>query len=421
MEGISNREDNPGAVIIDGHGRADLGLIRALGERNVPVYLLTDDRRSPITRSRYITAILPFPSLRGEESSCVRALMQIGQQFAHRPVFFSTGDRSLMLFARHRAELEQHYRHHIGDPGLITALYDKVAFVRLGHERKLPVPFSLAPGSLDELERDADRLSFPVMVKPAEKRNWAQFPQVHRLVGGNLKGVRVESREALLRLYQDLTPYDNRIVIQNYIEGRDEEIYSLHTYIDRQGDVTGIFTGQKMRTWPIHRGIGCFQLSVIEPQVVNIGVGALRAIGYTGHAIVQVKRNPDTGSFEIFEINCRYSTWNYLHTRSGVNLPYAAYRDSLGEKQRPLPLQREGCRWIDAANDIKAFREYRRIGEWSTGAWLRTYIGSNCYAVFSWRDPMPTLAPLACQLGGAPFRLARRFGYFLVSAGKTHG
>jgi predicted ATP-grasp superfamily ATP-dependent carboligase len=388
---IENDADNPGALVIDGHGRADLGVVRALGERGVPVYLATNDFWTPVNRSRFVRGRFAFPDRSKPESERISALVSIGRQFAHRPVFFSTGDSSLLLFSRHRSELEPFFLHHLARADLLEELNDKRRFATFAQAQGLPVPASLAPESLDALKSGLQRLRFPVIVKPAEKRNWDRHPEIDHLVRGDFKGVKVATPEELVRLYEALTPYDNRVVIQDYIEGRDEEIFSLHIFIDRNGNPRGWFTGQKIRTYPIHRGVGCFQLSVINRDVYRVGLEALQKIGYTGHAIVQVKRAPERGTFLIMEINCRYSTWNYLHTRAGVNEPYLAYRDSRGLDVPVAPEQIEGARWIDATNDIKAFAAYRRIGEWSTLAWLRTYVGRNCYAVFAWNDLRPWL------------------------------
>lgn len=388
---IRNHASNPGAVIIDGHGRADLGVIRALGQQEVPIYLLTDDRRSAACYSRYVTRILPLPP-RDAAPERLRALLDYGEQFRHKPVFFSTGDGSMIFFSRHRALLEKYYRHHLSDPELIEALYDKIRFAELSRRHGLDVPFTLAPANLTELEAALPRFSFPVMVKPAEKRRWARHREVAALTGGNLKGVRLESPKALLAFYRRVARYDSRVVIQDYIEGRDEQIYSLHAYIGRHGLLLGHLVGQKLRTYPVHRGIGCFVRSVEEPAVTEVALRALRGLNYTGHASVQLKRLPD-GRFKILEIGSRYSSWAGLHPAASVNLAYAAYRESLGYAVPPLPAARPGARWIDAHNDLRALPEYRRLGEWTLGGWLRSYLGRNTYHYFSWRDPLPALVP----------------------------
>ncbi len=402
---------NPGAVVIDGHGRADLGVVRALGEQGVPVFLFTDNRASPVAFSRYVKEVIPFPAAEADEAERVAALINASERFLEKPVFFSTGDSSAVFFSRNRQALEPYYRHHLSSPELIEGLYDKVRFAQVSAACGLDVPFTVAPKTLSELEAALDDLQFPVIVKPGEKQNWARHPEVRQLCGGNIKGVRIDTPDQLLAFYSAVSRYDNRLVVQNYIEGRDEAIHELHAYIDRSGELIGYFTGQKLRTYPIHRGIGCFQVSRYNPDVAAVGLRALRALGYTGHAAVQLKQRPDNQRFEIFEINCRYSAWNYLHSQAGVNLAYAAYRDCLGEKQQALPRQRDGLRWVDLSNDLKAFKDYRRIGEWGLFDWARSYLGPNCYAVFAWDDPLPLLAPAARHLGRVssyPARWGRR-------------
>ena len=407
---IENQASNPGAIVIDGHGRGDLGVVRALGDRGVPVYLFTDDRHSPVAWSRFVTQVFPYPAASAGTEARVEALIRAGRQFRHKPVFFSSGDTSLLLFSRHRQQLEPYYHHHLSTPELVEDIYDKVRFAELASARRLNVPFTLAPRDRAELELSLPRFRFPVIVKPAEKLHWNQ-PELYALAAGNIKGVRFDTPRALLEFYDVASRYDARMVVQNYIEGRDEEIYELHAYIDRDGELIGSFTGRKLRTYPIHRGIGCFVRSVVVPGVFDVGLRALRELGYTGHAAVQLKQLPGAERFEIFEINCRYSAWNYLHARAGVNLAYAAYRDSLGEKQRPLPSQREGIRWVDMAKDMQAFRDYRRLDEWRLGSWLRSYIGMNCYAFFDWADPVPGLVSptrTVLRLAGFPLRWSRR-------------
>ena len=397
MAGINNRPDNPGAFIIDGHGLGDLGVVRALGEKGVPVYLATDDKTTEVSHSRFVKQVFVFPPPGAADDRKVEALIAIAERFRYKPVLFSTGDTSLLLISRNLAILEKYYRHHIGDSELLEALNDKQKFALFAKGKGLPVPHSLVPNNIEHLKKGVSKLEFPVMVKPAEKKNWAKHKEIWRIAKGNLKGLRIETADALIRLYEELTPYDNRIVIQEYIEGRDEAIWSLHIYIDRKSEVKGWYTAQKIRTYPIHRGIGCFVVSAKNRRVYESGSMALKTIGYTGHAIVQVKQIPDSEDSHIFEINTRYASSSYQYTKAGVNLAYLAYQDSLGFGTEPLPEQREGTCWIDAANDIKAFRDYRRIGEWTLWTWLRSYIkqvhfvSENSYAVFAWNDPAPWL------------------------------
>ncbi len=53
MSQILNNTDNPGVVLIDGHDRADIALVRALGIEDVPVYLATDKPKNAMCYSRF--------------------------------------------------------------------------------------------------------------------------------------------------------------------------------------------------------------------------------------------------------------------------------------------------------------------------------------------------------------------------------
>lgn len=419
---MNSSASNPGAVIIDGHGRADLGVVRALGEREVPVYLLTAERRSPVASSRFVTSVFSFPAADASEEERIGVLTELGTRFRHKPVLFCTGDSSLVLLSRHRSSLERYYHHHLSAPELVENLNDKIGFAELASRLELDVPFTLAPKSLAELEAALSRFTYPVVVKPAEKRYWAGHPEIYHLTKRNIKGVRLETPSALVEFYRSISRYDARLVVQDYVEGRDEEIFSLHAFVDRDGDLVGSFVGQKLRTYPIHRGIGCFQRSIWNTEAARVGEHALKKLSFTGHAVVNLKRDPRTGAFKIFEINARYSSWAYLHTYAGVNLPYAAYRDSLGEKQQPLPRQREGVRWIDAGRDLRALMDYRQVGEWNVRDWALSYIGRNCYAFFAWNDPLPALMPIRRILPRVmsyPVRWTRR--HLAAALGGSHG
>ncbi|RFA24701.1 hypothetical protein CAI21_20650 [Alkalilimnicola ehrlichii] len=409
---ISNSATNPGAVIIDGKGRADLGVARALGRRQVPVYLLTDDPNSAVAYSRYVTQRLNFPASSGSEKERVRRLLEIGQQFKHRPVLFSTGDSSLLLLSRHRSQLEQHYRHHLCSAELVEALYDKTHFAVTAGALGLKVPATLAPANMTELEAAVERFTFPVMVKPAEKRRWSQHREIMRLTNGNLKGVRVANPYALRELVARIFEFDDGIIVQDYIEGRDEALCSMHTYIDRQGRVVGLIVGQKVRTYPIHRGIGCCVRTEHLPAAAELGLHALKTLGVTGHASVQMKRLPGTDDqYKILEIGPRYSTWCHLQAEAGVNLAYAAYQDSLDQAIDPLPAPRNKVLWLDLHNDLRALRHYREVGEWSFGSWLYSLRGKRCYHYFAADDPRPALVPhtnFARRLATYPARAARR-------------
>ena len=189
------------------------------------------------------------------------------------------------------------------------------------------------------------------------------------------------------------------MVVQEYVPGRDDALFSMHAYMDQDSRPLGVFTGQKVRTWPTHAGIGCFVRSVYVPELVEIGVDLLRRVRYTGLALLQFKRDARDGRYRLLEINARASSWNLLASACGVNLPYLAYRDAVGLPAKEPRRQKEGLRYVSFENDVRAFLDYRRHGEWTWLSWARSLVGRNVYQLLAWDDLKPFARDVASSSG----------------------
>jgi predicted ATP-grasp superfamily ATP-dependent carboligase len=137
--------------------------------------------------------------------------------------------------------------------------------------------------------------------------------------------------------------------------------------------------------------MGCYTVGVIDKEVEEIGLDALRRIGYQGIASINLKRDPSDGSVKILEINPRCSLWNHLATRSGVNIPALAYSDLAGHEWKIENPHRIGYYWWNVKEDLKSLIAYRRAGEWTIGQWIRSLFTKKECHVFAWRDPAPAL------------------------------
>ena len=163
---------------------------------------------------------------------------------------------------------------------------------------------------------------------------------------------------------------------------------SVHAYILPDGTVAGTFTGSKLRIYPPHAGVGAQVLSRRMPEPEALARRVLTALGYTGFAILQFKRDVRSGMYDLLEINCRYSTWTELPSRTGCNFPLAAYATLVGQSLPSLE-QREGISWLDLERDLRGMRTYRATGEWTWRAYVQSLTTVRCWAYFAWDDPGP--------------------------------
>jgi predicted ATP-grasp superfamily ATP-dependent carboligase len=232
------------------------------------------------------------------------------------------------------------------------------------------------------------------VIKPNVHIGWFKHKALQS--EGPKKALRASTESELRELYAEVSRHTGDFVIQQYIPGGEDEIYSFHAYMDRGGVALGQFVGKKIRTFPREAGLSTYLELVKEPRVVALGLDVVRKLGLIGPVKIDFKRDPRSGRFYVLELNPRYNLWHYLGSVSGVNLPLLAYADLVGAHiQRPLDYI-VGVKWLSFGNDFRSFvRSYRPSGELGVAEWLRSLRGPKVYDVFAWDDPLPFLAGLA--------------------------
>jgi len=399
----------PNKVIVTscmGGSQGDLGVVRALGRAGVSVILLSEYASSIAQYSRYAVRMIHEPGFTQSPDSALACLMRIAETESHKPIIFPTADPDLTVLSNLRDKLEPHFHLFLSTRELIDTCLDKGKFFDFAKHLNFPIPHTYAPNDLEELIELSHSISYPTILKPLIPQTWSQ-PEIQRIVDEK-KALVIDTPEALIDQYRAIAPLNKDMAIQDYIPGRDDRLYSLHIYMDRQGQPVAYFTGQKIRTYPTYAGIGCFVRSVYVPDIVSSGVDILRKLHYTGMALLQFKQDSRTGEFKLLEINPRASSWNLLAERCGVNLPYLACLETLGMDLPPRPRQNEGVNYVFFSHDIRAFLDYRKHGDWSTWAWLRSLLGRNVFQYWCLDDPKPFFVSVGRALMSAGKRVTRR-------------
>ena len=138
-----------------------------------------------------------------------------------------------------------------------------------------------------------------------------------------------------------------------------------------------------------------------DAELERISLDLLRAIGFRGLGGIEFKRDARDGRYKLIEFNARYGMWDSLGMRCGVDIPWAAYRDALGEPVEPQRSYRTGVKWVDLQRDARAFLEYRARGQLSFAGWLRSLLGEKDWAIFDRRDWKPTVVSAGRAGAGA--------------------
>ncbi len=366
----------------------DLNMLRCFAGTDVPVEVAASDPEEVTLKSRHCAKsriIAPF----AEVDRVLDDLERIGRDYPDKPVLYYGNDAQLLVISRHRQRLGRWFRFQMPAPDLIEALVDKSQFAELAPRAGIPVPATANSREATSADQILERVPLPCVIKPNCHIGWYAM----RRAGGPQKALRADTPEEFRRLYEEVLGHTNDFVVQQFIPGGEDLIYSFHAYIDAKGRSLGHYVGKKIRTYPMQAGVSTYLELIEDPRVVALGLDIVDRLGFSGPVKIDMKRDPRDDRFYVLELNPRYNLWHYLGARSGINLPLAAHADLSGQPVEPQTGYRTGVRWLSFGNDFRSFiRDYRPNGGVSIGDYLGSLRSEKVYDVFAWDDPVPWAA-----------------------------
>lgn len=368
---------NTPAVVL-GAGINGLGVARSLALARVRVWLADSDSRRPEMHTRAARS-LPIESLHGD--ALINELVRLGStRFAGvRPVLMLTQEESVKLVSRHRERLTGLYRFNLPTRELVETLQHKHGFQRLAEQLGCPIPALVRIGSVDELGL-LEQLRYPVVVKPGERHEAysRQFKKAYRMASAS-------EAAALVRRILPVMP---DVVVQEWTEGPDSNIYFCLQYLDRHARVTASFTGRKVRSWPPQVGgtASCMPAPEADAELSAMTTRFFREAGVTGLAAMEYKRDSRNGQFRMVEPTIGRTDYQAeVATLNGVNLPYAAYCDMV-ESSCMAGRTMRSVGWRVRSEDVQsAAMQGQRENDGFDGC------ADVADALWRWSDPVPSV------------------------------
>jgi len=356
-----------------------LGVVRSLGRRGVPVWVL-DDGHVLATLSRYSRRTLPWPD---DPAAQLRLLLSLaGQHGLAGWTLFPTGDETAALIARHHDLLAARFLLTTPPWDTLRIAHDKRLTYARAAELGIPHPRLARPG-------DAGDLTFPLILKPAWKETLNAFTQAKAWEVANPAELAARYAEAA-RLVDP-----ERILVQELIPGGDQYSYAA---LVRQGRPVVEVVARRVRQYPPEFGFfSTFVESIERPEIEQPSRDFLRSLDYDGLIELEYKRDPRDGRYKLLDANPRVWGWHTLGRRAGGDFPWLAFRQARGESVAPARVP-PGRRWLYAAPDALAALALWRRGRLSLARYLRTLRPPLQEAVFTAADPLPALLDLPLAL-----------------------
>lgn len=306
--------------------------LRKLGVHCV-VGLIGD--REPALPSRAIDGFIRLPA---DVSSDEFVLALSDPRMSTSDMIMPCSDAALSAIVHHEAILRTRYRMTCPPARIITRVLDKSATLAIAARCGIPIPKSHEIASIAHLEALRSAIRFPVVAKPA----------THQARRGFV--IRYFTTFESLRAAIEAEPgFCSRNVIQEFATGRGVGISMLI----RDGNAIAAFQHARLKEMPASGGASVLAESEpLDAGLAGAALSLLRALEWSGVAMVEFRRDDPDGSWVLLEVNGRY--WGSLPVAllAGVDFPRYDWQIAHGLEVEVPTKYRAGIRMRWMAGDI---------------------------------------------------------------------
>ena len=378
-------KNTTGAIVIGDHVQA-LGIIRSLGRRSIPVYLMHDSNLCIGRFSRYTKRFIRAPSP-SNELEFVNFMIEFAKNEQVKGwILMPTNDVVVYTLSRHKESLEEYYRVSTPCWDIVKLAYNKKLTYQIAERNDIPIPKTFYPENLDEVHEISSDTDFSVIIKPAIVDHFYKKTKT--------KVFKANTKEELIQAYVKASHIidTSEIMVQEVIPGGPDLLYSFCSFF-KDGKVMGMCIGRRSRQRPMDFGsASTFVESVYVPELIELGTRLLKSMNYYGLSEVEFKKDLRDGKFKLLEVNARTWLWHSLAIRCGVDFPYLLYKDMNSEGVTPMKGFRENVKFMHIYTDLGVVIKEMLKGKMRLKDYLASLNGEKEFAVFSLDDPLPFIA-----------------------------
>ena len=304
----------PPALVANAHVTG-LSVARALKRANIPVIAIdrSPDGVAPPSNAVDYAGGVTYPlddaeGFKGDVESIVGA---VGRDV----VAFACMDEWVHAFAETAPE---GVRRPVSGPETIDRVLDKESLYSSAEALGVPYPETYRLSETDP-ERAIDELGFPLVIKPARKREFEEA------IGTNV--VEVHDRAEFDEIVAAAREAGIRIMAQERVDVEQGRDHSVGSYVPPSGGTENAlaFVGNPAVRYPLSFGTSTLVERSPLPSVEANALTILDDCSYHGISEAEFVYDRSRERYVLLDINTRPWKWIGLPVESGVNLPLAAY------------------------------------------------------------------------------------------------
>ena len=369
-------------VVVFGLLHAGLAIVRSLGREGLDVHGVALRPGEFGLRSRYLSSARVIESI----DDLLEQLRMIGADGGGAVLFAERDENVEALLQRWDDVRELAEVPLPNDPDVTRRLRRKDLLPELAAEAGVAVPRTIRAESAEQI-RDAG-LRAPLLLKALEGQEFA-------LTFGE-KAFLAHDKDSAVAGWKRAKERGFETIVQEIVPDSHDHVYSLFTYIGRDGEALASVVGRKVRQGPLRFGTSAVFAAGHDPEVHELGQRLLRVAGYRGLAHVELVRDPRDHQLKLLEVNTRPPVWAGIGMGRELGIARIAYDDLTGNPPSAERTLADGLTWVYLAKDVWVSVQMARRRELRPREFLRHYVRRNkVRAVFAADDLRPALASLA--------------------------
>ena len=390
----------PAVAILDAQSPTGLAFTRSLGRAGVPIRVYAQ-QRFPVARlSRYCSHFATCPN--PEDADVF--LPWLRDEVARGDIGLVAPTSDLMAF--YMGEYPECFPAAqvaaMPTPAAIRQALLKDRFDAACREHRLQGPLTHFPTSEAEAAALAERLPYPVILKP---KSHVGVGLARGLVVHNPSELRAQFRPYPIRpsCADIIARYPELVwpMIQEYVPGALAHLYSISGLLGADGTVLAWAGSRKTLQWPPTLGVGVVFESWQAREPIERGLRFAQQVLGRGIFELELIYDPRVQDYVAIDLNPRAHGHISFDMARHNDLPLWWYQLACGETVTPQPRAANDVRWLHGIPF--------HVGQWigllrgpGRGGRLQQYVrsmrGETVDIIHDRHDPLPTVAHAAYML-----------------------
>ena len=396
-------------LVLDSDMVPALTVARSLHRCGLSVDIASNTAHPIASYSSAVAATLRYPDPMSEDVAFVDwvAACIVEEKYA---LIIPVTERTVVPLLRQRGRFDDRTLAMAPSAALEIAL-DKSKTLELAQGLGIPAPLSISVNHIAELAQASADLRYPVVVKPARSLGTHSKRRVQLSVDYAFNANELHAKTIHALQY-------GSVLLQEYVGGQGVGVELIADH----GKVVYAFQHRRLHEVPLTGGGSSLRISeALNPALLDASAKLMQALAWHGVAMVEFKRDPDSGRFSLMEINGRFWGSLPLALAAGADFPAMLYELMIENAVRSRPPARLGIYGRHLARDLYwAELVLRRAGPASLVHFpspaqivkdaLLIFSPRHYFDVQQWRDPRPGMVDVWRMLKEQAQRVSRLIG-----------